>query len=233
MTTLAELALADACAVPESRVPADLLASLPLTTSAPPWHCRLRAVVWVQRAVAPLPSGSPYAGRALGLTVGAVVDYLDTPVGPYREVFAGPLLRARGWPTLHVPFIAVDSTPSVSGGRAHWQLPKVLAGFSGDVGAGSATVTGDGWSVGVAAAARGPRLPFAAVLAASQGGRRAALRLRGRGRLARVQVEAIGPSLSGWLGKGRHPGVVASGRMVVGPAQPEEALSARPTVHTS
>ena len=221
MTSSPDLARPDACAVPESRLPADLLAALPLSTSPPPWHCRVRAVVWAQRAVAPLPAGSPYAGRALGLTVGAVVDYLDTPVGPYREVFAGPLLRGWGWPTVHVPFIAVDSVPSVSGGRAHWQLPKVLGGFTGEIGDGAAAVSGDGWSVEVDAAARGPQLPFATRLAASQAGRRAVLRLRGRARLATVQVDAAGPSLSAWLGCGRRPGVVAAGRMVVGAAQPE------------
>ena len=217
MTSTSDLALADACAVPESRLPAGVLESLPLVTSPPPWDCRVRAVVWVQRAVAPLPPGSPYAQRVRGLTVGAVVDYLDSPVGPYREVFAGPLLRGRGWPTLHVPFIAVDSVPSVHGGRAHWALPKTVAEFAGDIGAGRATATGDGWSVSVDAATRGPRLPLAGPLGSSQDGRRAVVQLRGRGRLARVRVTAVGPTLTGWLGTGTHPGVVAQGRMVVHP----------------
>ena len=214
-----DLSLADACAVPESRLAPALLAQLPLSTSPPPWDCDVRAVLWVQRAAAPLPAGSPYAGQVLPLTVGAVVDYLASPVGPYREVFAGPLLRRAGWPTVHVPFIAVDSLPSVAGGRAHWGLPKTTATFSGDVGAGSASADGDGWSVQVDATARGPRFPFASVLANAQGGCRARVRLRGSGRLAVVQVSAAGPSLSGWLGTGRHPGVVAAGRMVVGGAR--------------
>jgi hypothetical protein len=210
-----ELAVADAWALAESRLSAALLAQLPLAASPPPWHCRLRAVVWVQRTVAPLPAGSPYADRVLPLTVGAVVDYVGSPVGPYREVFAGPLVRGAGALAVHVPFIAVDSLPSLSGGRAHWRLPKTMAAVSGDIAGGSATATGDGWSVQVAARWHGPRLPFAAVLPNAQIGRRTTVRLRGRGRLAAVQVVATGPTLSGWIGTGRHPGVVAAGQLVV------------------
>jgi hypothetical protein len=216
--------LADLPGVPESRLPADLLARLPSSTSPPPWHCRVRAVVWVQRAQAPLPAASPYAGGVLPLTLGAVVDYVETPVGPYREVFAGPLLRRAGRPLVHIPFMAVDSLASVHGGRAHWQLPKTMAAFRGDVVAGSADVTGDGWSVRVRAAAYGPRLPVLSPFGSAQtghGGRRlsAAVDLRGRGRLARVEVTAQGPTLSGWLGSGRHVGVVAEGTMVVHPSR--------------
>lgn len=210
-----DLALSDVWAVAESRLSAALLAQLPLATSPPPWRCRLQAVVWVQRTVAPLPAGSPYADRVLPLTVGAVVDYVGSPVGPYREVFAGPLVRGAGGPAVHVPFIAVDSLPSLCGGRTHWRLPKTMAAVSGNIAAGSATATGDGWSVQVAARSRGPRLPFAAVLANVQVDLRTALRLRGRGRLAAVQVAATGPTLSGWIGTGRHPGVVAAGQLVV------------------
>jgi hypothetical protein len=213
MTTLADLP-----GVPESTLPAALLAQLPASTSPAPWHCRVRAVVWVQRAPSPLPDDSPYAGRVLPVTVGAVVDYLETPVGPYREVFAGPLLRRLGRPLVHVPFMAVDSLASVHGGRAHWQLPKAMASFSGDVGAGHAAVRGDGWSVVVRPSAYGPRLPIVSPFGSSQAGRTAAVDVRGRGRLARVEVTAEGPSLTGWLGSGRHAGTVAEGRMVVHPA---------------
>jgi hypothetical protein len=206
MTTLADLP-----GLPESRLPAALLAQLPASTPGPPWDCRVRAVVWVQRAPSPLPSSSPYAGRVRGLAVGAVVDYLDSPVGPYREVFAGPLLRGTVLPVVHVPFIAVDSLPSVHGGRAHWALPKALAAFSED----GRCATGDGWSVDVQATERGPRLPVRGPLVNAQAGQRAVVSLRGRGRLARVRVAAEGSTLRGWLGTGTHPGLVAEGRMLV------------------
>ena len=208
--------ITDLPGVPESVLPEALAARLPASTPAPPWHCRVRAVVWVQRTSAPLPDGSAYAGRALPLTLCALVHYLESPVGPYREVFAGPLLRGRPV-AVHVPFVAVDSLPSVHGGRAHWSLPKAYAGFTGDVAAGVAQVTGDGWSVGVAARPVGPPLPVAGPLVSEQAGRRATVALRGLGRPARVTVAATGPSLGRWLGTGTHLGVVARGRMVVHP----------------
>lgn len=213
------MTLADLPSLPESRLPEHLLARLPARTPAPPWPCRVRAVIWVQRAPSPLPSSSPFAGRVRALTVGAVVDYLDSPVGAYREVFAGPLLRGALLPVLHIPFIAVDSLPSVHGGRAHWGLPKAVAEFTGDVGSGRVTATGEGWSVHVDATTRGPRLPLVGPLRADQGRGPATVSLRGRGRLARVRLAATGPSLTGWLGTGTHVGVVAEGRMSVqGPA---------------
>ena len=212
MTTLADLPC-----LPESRLPAELLAQLPASTPGPPWDCLVRAVVWVQRAPSPLPSSFRYAGRVRAVTLGAVVDYLESPVGPYREVFAGPLLRGTVLPVVHVPFIAVDSLPSVHGGRAHWSLPKAVAQFAGDVGAGRVTATGDDWAVSVQARPRGPLLPLRGPLVNAQTEQRAVISLRGRGRLASVDVAATGLVLGGWLGTGTHPGVVAEGRMRVQP----------------
>lgn len=203
--------LADLECLPESRLPAELAAQLPASTPGPPWDCRVRAVVWVQRAPSPLPSSFRYAGRVRTLTIGAVVDYLESPVGPYREVFAGPLLRGTVLPVVHVPFIAVDSLPSVHGGRAHWSLPKAVATFCSD----GRTATGDGWSVAVDVVERGPRLPLRGPLVNAQTEQRAVISLRGRGRLARVHVAAEGLVLGGWLGTGTHRGVVAEGRMLV------------------
>lgn len=208
--------LLDLPCLPESRLPAALAAQLPASTPGPPWDCEVRAVVWLQRAPSPLPSSSRFAGRVRPVTLGAVVDYLSSPVGPYREVFAGPLLRGTVLPVVHIPFIAVDSLPSVHGGRAHWALPKAVASFTGDVGS-SVTATGEGWSVSVDARARGPRLPLRGPLRSAQDERRTTVSLRGRGRPAWVHVAAEGLTLGGWLGIGRHPGVVAEGRMVVGP----------------
>ena len=208
--------LLDLPCLPESRLPASLAAELPATTPGPPWDCEVRAVVWLQRAPSPLPSSSRFAGRVRPVTLGAMVEYLSSPVGPYREVFAGPLLRGTLLPVVHIPFIAVDSLPSVHGGRAHWALPKALASFAGDVGS-AVTATGDGWSVSVEARGRGPRLPVRGPLRSAQDERRTTVSLRGRGRPAWVHVAASGLTLGGWLGTGRHPGVVAEGRMVVGP----------------
>jgi hypothetical protein len=214
------LDLLDLPGVPESVLPEVLLARLPTSTPAPPWDCRVRAVVWVQRAAAPLPTSSPWAGRVLPVTLGAVVDYLDSPVGRYREVFAGPLLRRRGRPTVHVPFMAVDSLPSVHGGRAHWGLPKSLAQFEGDVGAGDVTATGQGWSLALRTARRGVRVPMLARFDDDQVAGRAEVVVRGSGRATLVHVTAAGPTLSGWVGTGTHLGMAGRGRLVVAPPRP-------------
>lgn len=221
------MTLADLPCVPESRLPADLAARLPASTPPAPWSCRVRAVLWLQRAPSPL-AGSPFAGRARPQALGAVVDYLDSPVGPYREVLVGQRMRSPGpgglgLPVLHVPFIAVDSLASVHGGRVHWGLPKAVGTFRGEL--PDTTAAGDGWSVAVRATARGPRLPVVGPLRTDQGRGVATARLRGTARLARVEVAASGPTLSGWLGTGTHPGLVAEGRMVVGP--PESPASTR------
>jgi hypothetical protein len=198
----------------ESTLPEALLAQLPEATPPPPWDCRVRAVVWVQRAPSPLPASSHWANRALPVTLGAVVHYLDSPVGSYREVFAGPLLRGRGRLTVHVPFIAVDSLPSVHGGRAHWALPKALASFAGDVGEGGVSASGDGWSVQVRSGGGLP-VPMLATFGSEGPLGRSDVVVRGRGRATRVHVRATGPTLTGWLGEGTHAGVVGSGRLVV------------------
>ncbi|MBW3606921.1 MAG: acetoacetate decarboxylase family protein [Actinobacteria bacterium] len=129
---------------------------------AAPWRSVIDAVFWAHPA-APEARGTlppQLAGRAgLPVTVGGLVSYREGPVGPYDEIAAAPLLlrplRA------HVPFIAVDSEPSIAGGRGNWALPKVLASFDGEVGRpGRSVATGDGWALSVTATARARRLPF-------------------------------------------------------------------------
>ena len=198
---------------PESALQPAVLERLPATSPPAPWDCRLRAVVWVQRGAPALTT--PLPGRVLPVTVGAVIDYLDTPVGPYREVFAAPVVRGRL--AVHVPFMAVDSLASLRGGRENWGLPKVLAAFDGDVAEGRATATGDGWSVDVTSSAAPVPVPFAVAFGNVQAAGRARVVLRGRGRPALVRVRADGPSLSGWLGVGTHAGLVGEGTMRMHP----------------
>jgi hypothetical protein len=195
--------------VPETAVPAEVLDRLPASSPPPPWRLPTRAVVWVGTG-----SPRPAPPGAWPVTVAALVDYLDSPVGPYREAFAGVLVRRLGLPAVHVPFIAVDSLPSLRAGRVHWNLPKALATFIGPVW-GRTRVRGDGWSVDVAVRAYGPRLPVAAPVLSTQGDRRTLVTVRGTVRAALVTVDADGPTLGGWLGRGRHAGFVASGHVVV------------------
>ncbi|MGW6378140.1 hypothetical protein ACWFRB_18980 [Rhodococcus sp. NPDC055112] len=209
--------------VPESRSPrTDWPASPP-----PPWQARVRAVLWWHRSTATAASHGP-GGSTIPMTLAMMVDYLDSPVGPYREVLASPVLRTPGrgvgvLPAMAVPFIAVDSEPSVHGGRAHWQLPKVLARFGGDT-HDACEAIGGGWRVHTVASPRGPSLPIVGALGFAQptaGGAPAAAsaRLRGRFRYARVAVGAEGPTIGSWLMSGTHHGIVVTGRMVTGPVR--------------
>lgn len=194
----------------------------------PPWPAAVRATLWWHRAA---PGAADYGpgGRTLPMTLAMMVDYLESPVGPYREILASPVLRmpsrrVGALPAMAVPFIAVDSEASVHGGRAHWSLPKVLARFEGDV-AGTFAAVGDGWRVETTAHPVGPRLPIVGALGFAQplpdgGIGTATAWLRGRFRGARVSVGATGPTLGDWLRPGMHPGIVIdSGRMRTGPAR--------------
>lgn len=198
------------------------------TSPPPPWPATVRATLWWHRA-APAASAFGPGGRVLPVTLAMTVDYLESPVGPYREILASPVLRApsRGvgaLPAMAVPFIAVDSAASVHGGREHWSLPKVLATFEGDV-TGTGAATGDGWRVETTAHPFGPRLPIVGALGFAQplpdGGLGIARAwLRGRFRVARVEVGATGPTLGDWMLPGVHPGIVIeSGVMRTGPAR--------------
>ncbi|ORI20076.1 hypothetical protein [Rhodococcus sp. 1168] len=201
----------------------------------PPWPAEVRATIWWHRA---RPAGRALLrGRTIPISVVMVIDYLNSPVGPYREVLASPVLQRPGrglgaMPRMSVPFIAADSETSVHGGRTHWHLPKVLADFGGDVLADAsvsgAGVSGDessrgGWSVRTQAKGIGPSFPIKGALGFAQpsdeGSVLATARLTGKARPARVQVAASGPSLGEWIAPGTHFGLqIVSGRMVTGPS---------------
>ena len=212
--------------VPESALAADVLDRLPGSAPAP-WRTRLSAVVWVHRAApAALQQLDPALRRRhLPVTVGAFVRYADTPVGPYSEVLASPVvLLDHGIPAASIPFIAVDSLASIHGGRANWSLPKTLASFTWRTPQPGFGVQGAGRGWGVTAAARvaGPRIPLAAagrdVQPTPEGGELVAgLTVRGLGRAARVRVDVDGPTLPRWLLSGDHAGLVLSrARMTFG-----------------
>jgi hypothetical protein len=215
---------------PESAMAPAGVEALPAPAPAP-WDVVLEAVVWVHRATPAARDLLPPAlrgHRTLPLGLGALVRYLDTPVGPYSEVLASPVLVLDGArPAVHIPFIAVDALASVAGGRANWSLPKVLARFAwpaepGDLAmrrgllrasAAGACEDGAPWSVAVQAGARGPLVPVAAAgraVQATPGGAllRTPVHVRGHARAAAVGVRATGPTLPAWLPAGRHAGLV-------------------------
>lgn len=220
---------ADLPSVPESRLWPAALATLPTSSAPAPWTTQVRAILWAHRATPWRELGEAPSRRTFPLTVAAAVDYLDTPVGPYSEVFASPrLLRAADLPTLSIPFIAVDSAASVRGGRTEWALPKTLARFvwsrtgaePSGVRAEAAPDAPAPWWVDVDVVRRSPRFPLAGGLRLAQPWpdgrwRTADVSLRGRARLARVRTAAGGPTLPRWLLAGTHVGLVVEGEMTI------------------
>lgn len=193
------------------------------------------AVLWWHRATPAARARLPpaLAARAgLPVTIGGLISYRDGPVGPYREVFGAPVLLRGGLLLSHVAFMAVDSAPSVAGGRGNWALPKELARFDGDAGRpGRVTARGDGWTLAVTARARRRALPAYAAVACAQvwpdgAVREFAVRMRGRAWAGSVEVEHERPAeppavepLRHWLAPGRHPAVLLSGGQLVTPAR--------------
>ncbi len=179
----------------------------------PPWPARVRATLWWHRSTSAARELGP-DGRTIPMTVAMMVDYLDSPVGPYREILAQSGLACaretgsglcRGWRSLSSRWIR---KPSVHGGRVHWQLPKVLAEFDGDV-QQKFTATGDGWRVRSDTRMLGPRLPIAGALGFAQpesgGGLAiASARLTGSFRYARRERRGRGADPAGLVGCG-HP----------------------------
>ena len=170
------------------------LQDLPPGSAAPPWTCRLSAVVRLGLR----------SRRPTGL---AVVAYAATPVGPYGEALLAELsLPLR----VTVPWIVVDSAASAAAGRAHWALPKAVAqldvAVALDLDRPHADVRGqDGVELRLRARAAGPRVPVAGTAVLVQPGRGPApLRFRGHARPALVRVTG-GPS------PGSGPGLVLDG----------------------
>ena len=214
--------LLDYAAVPgvaECRLDDKTLASLPANEAPAPWDCDLSAVLWWARAGAAARAAAAdvlAGGRAPLAVIGGLVSYANTPVGAYHEVLGAIALRRGKDVVATVPFMAVDSTRSLVGGRGNWSLPKSLARFRGEPGAGTASAAGAGWSVSVSARPFGPRFPVAAkgtlVQPWPDGAHRAArLAGRSRARLAVVTVAVESDAdLPNWLRPGRHLGAVLS-----------------------
>jgi hypothetical protein len=203
--------------LPESRLSRADLAKLPATSPAAPWRCRASAVSWLQRARHP---AFDWRGTPLPMAFVVVVDYEDTPVGPYHEVVVSAALRRGRRVFGQVPFIAVDSLPSVHGGRSNWALPKTTATFSGGVSERAMTVRGDGWSLTARTGRTGPRLPLRVSSWSTGPLGDYRVHLRATGRPVVVDASAVGPTLTPWLGAGRHLGIRLTGELLVEAPRP-------------
>jgi hypothetical protein len=218
MMTIAELRAVPG--VPESTLDDATAAALPTEAPPAPWECESAGVVWWGRGGGVRRSRAgdvlPGSGRPL-IVVGGLISYRRTPVGPYHEVFGGVGMRRGRSVQVSIPFMAVDSRDSVVAGRQNWSLPKVLAQFTGESGAGVASVAeGDGWTVRVTARPLGPRMPARMRGRMVQRGpdgvaRSAVLSARARTTPALVTVSVWSSGdLASWLRPGRHLGAITS-----------------------
>ncbi len=221
-TDLPRPELTGVAGVPECLLSPRLLARLPENTSEAPWTVNCNAVLWTTRPTAAARAALPASLRdsRAAVVVGGMVRYLETPVGPYDEVFGIVMVRETMTRSFgHVAFMAVDSPASLVGGRTNWAMPKTLASFSGGIGTGR-TIVARGeddlaWQVRATPRVLGPRVPVRSKAVTRQefpGERLGDSRLEARGKarpaLVNVEVASDGP-LAGWLRPGRHLGAIA------------------------
>jgi Acetoacetate decarboxylase (ADC) len=208
----------------------DLSSGSPSGIPSAPWRSSVDALLWLHPAARTARTLLPpqLAARAgMPVTIGGLISYRDGPVGPYAEIFGAPVMLRGALMVSHIPFMAVDSAASVAGGRGNWALPKELADFDGDPGRpGPVTARGEGWELRITTTARRRQLPMTMTMRAAQVWadgqvRSFSVRMRGRARLARVEVEHVTASpLGDWLVGGRHLAMLVSGRQDVSPASP-------------
>ena len=218
--------------LPESTPSPELLSRLPEETPPAPWRVQASVTIWWHRAAADAVSTLPaqLQDRANApLTLWMLVRYADTPVGPYSELLVSPVML-RGPRAISVPFIAVDSIPSLAAGRAHWALPKSLATFDWTSDRAVEVRPEDPadppWNVSVVMSPS--RLPLRFPMPG--GGRSVQVagdqlvtyspKMRGLARLVSVEVTGSGSgALRRLLRSGRHRGFsVPRARLTVGPA---------------
>ena len=119
-----------------------------LTTTPPPWtfpNARVLyqpALVKVEAARAVTPSDGLTLLSAFGYTLGGVfvVEWTDSPIGPYREVAVLSALVGRGlsigaWAS----HIIVTTPEAVDSGRDYFGLPTHLGAISFEASEGEAT----------------------------------------------------------------------------------------------
>ncbi len=207
-------------------------------------------LAWARPAPGELPDG---LGRVPGPCTFTANRFDDSPVGPYRELAVGQPARLGARVGMSMTTMVVTSVDARLGGRVNWGFPKQLGTLvwldEGD----DRVMRWEERDIVVRATPSGPPLPVLCPLRALQ--RRAdglvsvhGL-LRGRGRVARIEVDVPADDpLAGLAGS--HLGLMVSGmRLVVQPARrpvglaatlraplraPEPALSlARPQHHTT
>jgi Acetoacetate decarboxylase (ADC) len=216
---------ADLPGTPETALRPEDLANLPATAPPAPWRVTAAALLWTDRpdararaAIDAVVPAEVSVGATPIATVGALIRYLRTPVGRYREVIGAVVYHRGATVFTHIPFIAVDSMASVVGGRTNWALPKTLASFDGqpahDV---SMAATGGDWRVEATPTSHRLMVPMLMpkLLALVQlGPHRTVWSVRpscyGVTRLAQVDVRmTAAPTLRHWFPSGIRRGILS------------------------
>jgi Acetoacetate decarboxylase (ADC) len=219
---------------PETDLRREDLVTFPASAPAAPWRVTARALFWTDRpddrarsaieAVVPVEVS---AGATPIATLGALIRYLDTPVGCYSEIIGAVVYRRGGTVFSHIPFIAVDSPASVVGGRTNWALPKTLASFDGQPANRIPMIaTGGDWRVEATPTARRLPVPLLVpkLLALVQlGPHRTVWSVRpssyGMARPAQADVRVTAqPTLRDWFPSGMRPSALGRLTMFLGPA---------------
>ena len=203
-----------------------------MTEPAPhaPWVLGGESVMGVAAANPPpgdLPEG---LGRLPGPCSITATRFDDSPVGPYRELAVGQPAHLGARVGMCITTMVVTSVDSRLGGRVNWGFPKELGTLvwldEGD----DRVLRWEERDIVVRASPTGPPLPVLVPLRALQ--RRAdglvSVRghLRGRGRMAHLQVDVpADDELAGLAG--RHLGLMVSGmRLVMNAARRPVGLAA-------
>lgn len=233
MTTAATYDVTQALGLPETLLPDALIGRLPSSVAAAPWLTSCEVVTWFHPldddALTALPE--PVRPAGIAMVAWALVRYDETPVGPYSEI-AATLIPADGSEHGHIPFIVVDSLPSIVGGRVNWLLPKALASFAWSADGRSVTVASEqpaspAWSISVQVAVTGDAAPIEMANHVQQVSTDGTVRqfdgqISGLVRGASIEIDghADGP-LALLLRPGRYDGsVMSDGHFDVGPLNP-------------
>jgi hypothetical protein len=178
-------------------------------------------------SVGELPDG---LRRLPGPSTITAARYDDSPVGPYRELAVGEPARLGARLGVCITTMAVTSVDSRLGGRVNWGFPKELGTLvwldEGD----DRVLRWEERHIVVRATPVGPPLPVLLPLRALQ--RRADGLVsvhghaKGRGRVARVEMDVPEDDPLAGLA-GRHRGLMVAGmRLVVNPARRPVGLTA-------
>lgn len=191
-----------------------------------PWELDGESVVGLVPACvtgsgrAQLPNG---VGRVPGPCVLTAATYSSSPVGPYVELAVGEPAHLGARVGMCVTTMVVSSPASRIGGRLNWGFPKELGTLQWSVDGEERTLRWEERDIVVRATPAGPVMPVLVPLRALQ--RRAdgpvivPGKLRGRGRVAKVEVEVPEDDALAHF-SGSHKGMVVSGmRLVVDPAR--------------